>query len=159
LNNIYTLASELQRDDPRLGAFFQYIAGTCDVLVLHIHSEHIRDCDCQSEIDVTCAADERLFKDPVITSTALEKVLGEGCVQDMNKVLRGAIKLKRLAQKYTKVGVECIIDLSFSTLTQSSSRTITAVMRLSNVFTSEMSSPHDPGHRWVTAYSADTGRN
>jgi hypothetical protein len=46
LNNIYTLARELQRDDPRLEAFFQYISGTCDVLVLHIHSEYICDCDC-----------------------------------------------------------------------------------------------------------------
>jgi hypothetical protein len=69
---------------------------------------------CQgSKLDVTCIADERLFKFPVITSTALSEALGEGCVQDMRKVVHGAEVLKGLAQEYTQVGVKCIINLFF----------------------------------------------
>ena len=58
LNNIYNLACELRRDDPRLGAFLQYLAGYCDVLVLHINSEHtlvIAAVAC-SKLGVTCAS-------------------------------------------------------------------------------------------------------
>ncbi|KAH9979081.1 hypothetical protein BGW80DRAFT_1282818 [Lactifluus volemus] len=100
LNNIYTLARELQYDDPRLEAFLQYISGTCDILVLHIHE------------------DERLFRAPVIAEIALEKVLSDGCVQDMRKVIRGAEDLKSLAQQYKKSpcnysGDEIIEYLSF----------------------------------------------
>lgn len=54
---------------------------------------------------VVCAADKYLFCTPVITGIALEKLLGEGCVQDMGKVLKGANKLKKLARKYAEVGV------------------------------------------------------
>ena len=40
LNNIHTHAREFQCDDPRLTAFFEYIEGFCDVLMLHIRSKH-----------------------------------------------------------------------------------------------------------------------
>jgi hypothetical protein len=50
-------------------------------------------------------ADKDLFHTPVIAGVALKKLLGEGCVQDMRKVVEGAKKLKELARKYTKVGV------------------------------------------------------
>jgi hypothetical protein len=40
LNNIHTHARELRYDDPRLTAFFEYIGGFCDVLMLHIRSKH-----------------------------------------------------------------------------------------------------------------------
>lgn len=40
LNNIHTHARELRCDDQRLTAFFEYIAGFCDILVLHIRSEY-----------------------------------------------------------------------------------------------------------------------
>ncbi|KAI0256427.1 hypothetical protein BJV78DRAFT_465404 [Lactifluus subvellereus] len=84
LNNIYTLACEIRRDDPRLGPFLQYIAGYCDVLVLHINM------------------DERLFRAPVIADSALEKVLGKNCVQDMRRVVRDAELLKGLAQEFAQ---------------------------------------------------------
>lgn len=51
------------------------------------------------------AADKDLFRTPIIAGVALEKLLGEGCVQDMRKVVKGAKKLKKLARKYIKVGV------------------------------------------------------
>lgn len=51
------------------------------------------------------AADKDLFRTPVISGIALEKLLGEGCVQDMRKVVKGAKRLKKLARKYVKVGV------------------------------------------------------
>ncbi|KAF8259445.1 hypothetical protein EI94DRAFT_1707107 [Lactarius quietus] len=88
-NNIYTRARELRRGDARLEAFLEYVAGLCDVLVLQIR------------------ADERLFGSPVIIDVALEKLLNEGCIQDMRKVMQGAERLKKLAQKYAKVGVAC----------------------------------------------------
>ena len=50
-------------------------------------------------------ADKDLFRSPVIAGVALEKLLGEGCVQNMRKVVKGAKKLKKLALKYAKVGV------------------------------------------------------
>ena len=50
-------------------------------------------------------ADKDLFHTPVIAGVALEKLLDKGCVQDMRKVVKGANKLKKLAQKYAKVGV------------------------------------------------------
>jgi len=84
LNNIHTHALTLPRDDPRLRAFFEYIVGLCDVMVLHIDT------------------DKDLFQTPVIAGVALEKLLGEGCVQDMRKVVKGANKLKKLARKYVR---------------------------------------------------------
>jgi hypothetical protein len=92
-----------------------------------------------------------MFKAPVIAEIALEEVLSEGCVQDMCKVIRGAEELKSLAQQYKKVGVECIIEFSWSTLTQSSHHATTVGMRSSNIFPSAMSLPHGPGHRWEKA--------
>jgi len=50
------------------------------------------------------AADKDLFHNPVIAGVALKKLLDEGCVQDMRKVVKGANKLKKLARKYAKVG-------------------------------------------------------
>ena len=61
-----------------------------------------------AERSVVYAADKHLFRTPVIAGVALEKLMGEGCVQDMRKVVKGAKKLKKLAQKYTKVGVAFI---------------------------------------------------
>ncbi|KAH9963812.1 hypothetical protein BC827DRAFT_91554 [Russula dissimulans] len=84
LNNIHAHASELQHDDPRLVPFLEYIVGFCDVVVLHIHT------------------DECLFRNPVVTGVALGKVLGEGCTQNMEKVLKGVTRLKNLAKKYVK---------------------------------------------------------
>jgi hypothetical protein len=46
-----------------------------------------------------------LFYTPVIAGVALKKLLGEGCVQNMRKVVKGANKLKKLARKYAEVGV------------------------------------------------------
>jgi len=101
LNNIHTLALALPGDDPRLRAFFEYIVGVCDILVLHIDS------------------DKHLFRTPVIAGVALEKLLGEGCVQDMRKVAKGAYKLKKLARKYAEgpeqyESSEIIAHLSFA---------------------------------------------
>ncbi|KAH9040837.1 hypothetical protein EDB84DRAFT_985424 [Lactarius hengduanensis] len=101
LNNIHTHARELRRGDARLEAFLQYVVGFCDVLVLQIH------------------ADERLFGSPVVIDVALEKLLNEGCIQDMRKVVQGAEQLKKLAQKYAKLpgdydGHEVVTHLSFS---------------------------------------------
>jgi len=101
LNNIHVRALTLPRDDPRLRAFFEYIVGLCDVLVLHVDT------------------DKDLFREPVIAGVALEKLLGEGCVQDMRKVVKGAKKLKKLAQKYVKRpgrydGSRIIARLSFA---------------------------------------------
>jgi len=84
LNNIHTHALTLPLDDPRLRAFFEYIVGLCDVLVLHIDT------------------DKDLFHTPVIAGVALEKLLDKGCVQDMRKVLKGANKLKKLARNYAQ---------------------------------------------------------
>ncbi|KAF8482500.1 hypothetical protein DFH94DRAFT_367616 [Russula ochroleuca] len=85
LNNIHTHALTLPRDDdPRLRAFFEYIVGVCDVIVLQIDT------------------DKHLFRTPVIAGVALEELMGEGCVQDMRKVVKGANKLKELARKYAK---------------------------------------------------------
>jgi hypothetical protein len=53
------------------------------------------------------AADKDLFLTPVIAGVALEELLGEGCVQDMRKVVKGARKLKKLARKYAKVSDPC----------------------------------------------------
>src|SRR5712671_582694 len=61
---------------------------------------------------VLCKADEDLFRNPVVRGVVLEKLLGEDCVQNMDKVLKGVTKLKKLAKKYAKVGVTCIFDLS-----------------------------------------------
>ena len=62
--------------------------------------------------DVSYAAEEHLFRTPVIAGVALEKLLGEGCVQDMQRVVKGAIKLKKLSRKYAKVGVLFMFDSS-----------------------------------------------
>ena len=106
LNNIYVHARELRRGDARLEAFLEYVAGFCDVLVLQIRGEHllfacIRQGPKRRHVHT---ADERLFGSPVIIDVALEKLLNEGCVQDMCKVVQGAEQLKKLAQKYAKVG-------------------------------------------------------
>lgn len=50
-------------------------------------------------------ADKDLFRTPVIADVALEKLLGDGCVQNMRRVVKGAKKLKKLALKYANVGV------------------------------------------------------
>lgn len=84
LNNIHTHALTLPHDDPRLRAFFEYIVGVCDVLVLHIDT------------------DKDLFHTPVVAGVTLEKLLDKACVQDMGKVTEGAMKLKELAWKYAK---------------------------------------------------------
>lgn len=91
--------------------------------------------------------DERLFRAPVITDTSLVKVLGEGCVQDMRRVVQNAEKLKSLAQMFAQVSAECILELSWSTLTQGSTQPNTTAVRLSNILPSAMSSPHGRGHR------------
>ena len=83
-----------------------YVAGFCDVLVLQIRGENLLSSmiyRCPKRCHVH-TADERLFGSPVIIDAALEKLLNEGCVQDMRKVVRGAEQLKKLAQKYAKVG-------------------------------------------------------
>lgn len=100
-NNIYTHARELKRGDARLEAFLEYVAGFCDVLVQQIR------------------ADERLFGSPVIIDVALQKLLNDGCIQDMRKVVQGAEQLKKLAQKYAKLpgdydGRKLVAHLSFS---------------------------------------------
>lgn len=59
---------------------------------------------------VVYTADEHLFRTPVIAGVALEKLLGEGCVQDMRKVAKGANKLKKLAREYAKVGCTFTFD-------------------------------------------------
>jgi hypothetical protein len=56
------------------------------------------------------AADKHLFRAPVIAGVALEKLLGEGCVQDMRKIVKGANKLRDLALKYAKVGDAFMFD-------------------------------------------------
>jgi len=50
-------------------------------------------------------ADRDLFRTPVIAGVALKKLLGEGCVQDMRKVVKGENELKKLAWEYANVGV------------------------------------------------------
>jgi hypothetical protein len=50
-------------------------------------------------------ADKVLFYTRVIAGVALEKLLDEGCVQDMRKVVTGAKELKELAREYAEVGV------------------------------------------------------
>lgn len=58
-------------------------------------------------------ADKVLFRTRAIGGVALEKVLNEGCVQDMEKVVKGAEKLKKLAREYAKVGdLFFVFDLS-----------------------------------------------
>jgi hypothetical protein len=55
------------------------------------------------------AADERLFHSPIFAGVALVKLSGEGCVQDMRKVLKGAEKLKKLVRKYARVCVASVL--------------------------------------------------
>ncbi|KAN0135439.1 hypothetical protein V8E53_006718 [Lactarius tabidus] len=119
LNNIYTHARELRRGDARSEAFLHYVAGLCDILVLQIR------------------ADERLFGSPVIIDVALEKLLNEGCIQDMRKVVHGAEKLKKLAQKYAKF------------LEDYDSREIVAHLSFSEEFAARS---------WAQLHSLDTGR-
>jgi hypothetical protein len=52
-----------------------------------------------------CPADNYLFRTQDIAGVALEKLLDEGCVQDMRKVVKGADELKKLAREYAKVRV------------------------------------------------------
>jgi len=101
LNNIHTHALTLPLDDPLLSAFLEYIMGLCDVLVLHIDTDKV------------------LFYTRVIAGVALEKLLDEGCVQDMRKVVTGAKELKELAREYAERpelydGSEIIARLSFA---------------------------------------------
>ena len=154
LNNIHTHARELPCDDPRLMAFFQYIVGFCDVLMFQIYSKHmiLRMIASAYRKDVAYAADELLFRTPVLVDVALVKLLGEGCVQDMCKVLRGAEKLKKLARKYTKVGVyppPTAYRVSSSMLTPRRTQRITTAIRSLRAFPSAGNFLHDPGHRWV----------
>ena len=75
-------------------------------MVLQIRGENLLS-GCIRQCPKRChahTADERLFGSPVIIDVALEKLLNEGCVQDMCKVVQGAEQLKKLAQKYAKVG-------------------------------------------------------
>ncbi|KAI9457094.1 hypothetical protein BJY52DRAFT_1187513 [Lactarius psammicola] len=121
LNNIYTHALELRCGDARLEAFLEYVARFCDALVLQIRGENMLS-SCIRQYSKRChvhAADERLFGSPVIIDVALEKLLSEGCVQDMRKVVQGAEQLKKLAKKYAKLlgdydGREIVAHLSFS---------------------------------------------
>ncbi|KAI0259216.1 hypothetical protein BC834DRAFT_641529 [Gloeopeniophorella convolvens] len=83
-NNIHVQARQLRPEDSRLGAFLEYVMGTCDVVALHV------------------LTDERLFRIPVIAGVALEKLLDPECVQDMRRVLDGAERLQKLARKYSK---------------------------------------------------------
>lgn len=55
------------------------------------------------------AADERLFHSPIFAGVALVKLSGEGCVQDMRRVLKGAEKLKKLVRKYAMVCVASVL--------------------------------------------------
>jgi hypothetical protein len=64
-----------------------------------------------AERGVVFAADEHLFRTPVIAGVALEKLLGEDCVQNMQKVVEEANELKKLALEYAKVGVTLMFDL------------------------------------------------
>ena len=57
------------------------------------------------------AADERLFHSPIFAGVALVKLSGEGCVQDMRRVLKGAEKLKELVRKYARVCVASVCAL------------------------------------------------
>ena len=65
-------------------------------------SSCIRQCSKRCHVHT---ADERLFGSPIVLDVALEKLLNEGCIQDMRKVVHGAEQLKKLAQKYAKVSV------------------------------------------------------
>jgi hypothetical protein len=105
--------------------------------------------------DVAYAADELLFRTPVLADVALVKLLGECCVQDMCRVLRGAEKLKKLARKYTKVGVyrrPTTYRVSSSMLTRRRTQRITTAIRSLRVFPSAGNFLHDPGHRWVKTF-------
>jgi hypothetical protein len=108
LNNIHTHARELRCDDPRLTAFFEYIEGFCDILMLHIRGKYAvswMQLSSLSQRDVAYTVEEHLFHSPIFAGVALVKLSGEGCVQDMRRVFRGAEELKELAQKYARVGV------------------------------------------------------
>ena len=58
--------------------------------------------------DLADAADERLFHSPIFAGVALVKLSGEGCVQDMRRVLKGTEKLRKLVQKYARV---CVVPV------------------------------------------------
>ena len=107
LNNIHTHARELRCDDPRLTAFFEYMEGFCDVLMLHIRGKHAVSWTSivVAQRHVAYTADERLFHSPIFAGVALVKLSGEGGVQDMRRVFRGAERLKELVRKYASVGV------------------------------------------------------
>ncbi len=96
------------------------------------------------------AADKDLFRTPDIVGVALEKLLGEGCVQDMRKVVKGANKLKKLARKCVKVGVAFVVltrRISWSMLTQSRDQDVMKAARSSHVFRSARNFQHGPGRR------------
>jgi hypothetical protein len=69
-------------------------------------------CQCSKRYRIH-TADERLFGSPVIIDVALAKLVNEGCIQDMRKVVEGAEKLKKLAQKYAKVGAARTASFGF----------------------------------------------
>jgi hypothetical protein len=75
--------------------------------------------------------------------------MGEGCVQDMRKVVKGANKLKELARKYAKVGVAFMFDLPFSSsmLTQSRDQNDMKAMRSLHAFRLPGNFQHGPGRR------------
>ena len=146
----------MRRGDARLEAFLVYVAGFCDVLVLQIGGENLLSSmiyRCPKRCHVH-TADERLFGSPVIIDAALEKLLNEGCVQDMRKVVRGAEQLKKLAQKYAKVGAAHAASFCLGfffilrlRLTQSRYQKTTMAVRLSRIFPLVKSLPHGLGRR------------
>jgi hypothetical protein len=58
--------------------------------------------------DLADAADERLFHSPIFAGVALVELSGEGCVQDMSRVLRSTEKLRKLVRKYSRV---CVVPV------------------------------------------------
>ena len=60
---------------------------------------------------LTDAADERLFHSPIFAGVALVKLSGEGCVQDMRRVLKGAERLKELVRKYARVCISFVLRI------------------------------------------------
>ena len=74
--------------------------------------------------------------------------MNEGCIQDMRKVVQDAEKLKKLAQKYAKVGAARTASFGFCVAdAKSSFQETTMAVRLSPIFPLVKSSPHDLGRR------------
>lgn len=62
-----------------------------------------------SKRGVVRSAEQSFFRTPVSAGVVLEKQLGEGCVQDMGKVVKMAQKLRELARRYADVSVACVL--------------------------------------------------